>query len=186
MARYIERIQLDKPDDFVLTVMNNYLQKNGFMVSELKNETVYRTGNRLSDGYRYLKWSYVNGVLNLEAWLAGPFGLEYNLKGVLLYDRKTLYHQSLEDLKASLQQIAPVHSVDNERMAVISLLLGILALIILNPIFCLIFAILSATLAEVGLKSNKSGLARAGRICATVSLLTTSVISLINFYIQFI
>lgn len=186
MARYFERIQLDKPDDFVLTVMNNYLQKNGFIVSDLKNETVYRAGNRFWDGYRYLKWSYVNGVLNLEAWLAGPFGLEYNLTGILLYDRKTLYHQSLEDLRASLQQIVPVHSVDNERMAVISLLLGILALIIMNPVFCLIFAILSVTLAEIGLKSNKSGLAKAGRICATVSLLTTSIISLMNLYIQFI
>ncbi len=186
MARYIEHIHLDKPDDFVLTVMNNYLQKNGFIITDLKNESVYRAGNRFSEGYRNLKWSYVNGVLNLEAWLDGPFGLECNLKGLFLYNRKILYYQSLEDLMAALQQVAPVHSVDNDRMAVISLLLGILAFIIMNPVFCLIFAILSTTLAEVGLKSNKSGLAKAGRICSIVSLLTTSIISLMNLYIQFI
>lgn len=184
MARYREHIQLDKPEDFVHTVMNNYLQKNGFIIIDLKNESVYCAGNHFTERSRYLKWSYVNGVLNLEAWLGGPFGLEYSLNGVFLYARKTLYYQSLEDLRAALQQAAPVHSVDNERMAVISLLLGILAFIIMNPIFCLIFATLSTSLAEVGLQSNKSGLAKAGRICAIVSLLTTIVISIINFHIR--
>lgn len=186
MARHIENIQLDKSDDFVHSVMNNYLQKNGFILSDLKGESVYRAGDRFSEGYRYLKWSYANGVLKLEAWLKGPFGRESSLKGLLFYDRKTLYKNSLEDLMAALQQTAPVHSTDNERMAVMSLLLGILAFIIMNPVFCVIFATLSITLAQIGLRSNKSGWAKAGRICAIVSLLTTSILCLTNIFAQFI
>lgn len=182
MARHIEHIQLDKSEDFVLSVMNNYLQKNGFTVSEQNGESVYRTGNNYPDGYRYLKWSYANGVLKLEAWMKGLFGKECNLKGLLHYDRKTLYRQSLEDLTAALQQTAPVHSTDSDRMAVLSLLLGILAIIILKPVFCLIFATLSLILAQIGLHSNKAGWAKMGRICAIVSLLTTSIICLMGIF----
>ena len=186
MARHIEHIHLDKSDEFVLSVMNNYLQKNGFILSDWKGESVYRAGDRFSEGYRYLKWSYVNGVLNLEVWLIGLFGRECSLKGLFLYDRKTLYKHSLEDLMAALQQTAPVHSTDNERMAVLSLLLGILAFLVMHPVFCVILAALSLTLAQIGLKSNKSAWAKIGRICATVSLLTTSIICLMSFCTHFI
>ncbi len=186
MARHIEHIHLDKPDDFVLTVMNNYLQKNGFSLSDLKGESVYRTGDRFSEGYRYLKWSYTNGVLNLEAWLRGPFGGECNLNGIIHYDRKVLYKQSLEDLLATLKQTAPVHDTDSERMAVLSLLLGIMAFICFNPVLCVIFAVLSLTLAQIGLHSGRAGWAKAGRICSTVSLLTTSIVCLMNLFVQFL
>lgn len=184
MARHIEHIHLDKPDDFVLSVMNNYLQKNGFTLSERKEESVYRAGDHFLDGFRYIKWSYTNGVLNLEAWLAGPFGSEWNLKGYIGYAQKRLYRRSLEQLTAALQQTAPVYSTDGRKAAIFSFVFGVLALICMNPAFCIIFAAVSTSLAQIGLISNLSGWAKAGRICAIVSLLTTSIICLMDLAIQ--
>lgn len=34
MARYIKDVTLNKPDDFVAFIMNDYLQKNSFAMSD--------------------------------------------------------------------------------------------------------------------------------------------------------
>ena len=62
MARYVKDLVLNKPEDFVTFIMNDYLQKNQFVVSEWKGESAYRTGDALIEGYKYLKWSYENGT----------------------------------------------------------------------------------------------------------------------------
>ena len=69
MARYVKDLVLNKPEDFVTFIMNDYLQKNQFVVSEWKGEPAYRTGDAMIEGYKYLKWSYENGTLHLEAWI---------------------------------------------------------------------------------------------------------------------
>lgn len=38
MARYVKDLVLNKPEDFVTFIMNDYLQKNQFVVSEWKGE----------------------------------------------------------------------------------------------------------------------------------------------------
>lgn len=186
MARYTEQIQLDKPEEFVLSVLNNYLHKNGFVMYDLKSESVYRTGERYSDGYRYLKWSYANGVLKLQAWIEGPFGMECNFNGFLHYDRKILYKHSLEKLIAKLQEKPPAYTTSYERSAWLAFATGVLSFITFNPIVCIVFAPISVTLARIGLHSNRAGWAKVGRICAIVSLLTTSIVSFMNLYIQFL
>lgn len=186
MARHIEQIQLDKPDDFVLSVMNTYLQKNGFVVSDLKNESVYRAGHRFTDGYRYLKWSYSEGALKLEAWIRGPFGCECSLKGPVYYDKKVLYKDSLAELLMALKQQINLQPVEHNKSAMLSLLFGILAFAAFNPLLCIVFAPIAITLAEIGLRSRRTAWARGGRICAIVSLLTTSIVCFMNLYLQFI
>ena len=74
MARYVKDLVLNKPEDFVTFIMNDYLQKNQFVVSEWKGEPAYRTGDALIEGYKYLKWSYENGTLHLEAWMKSTSG----------------------------------------------------------------------------------------------------------------
>ena len=74
MARYIQDFYLNQPEDFVAFIMNDYLQKNGFTMSDWKGEPAYRAGDAMMEGYKYLKWSYVNGRFHLEAWLKGTFG----------------------------------------------------------------------------------------------------------------
>ena len=88
MARYVKDLVLNKPEDFVTFIMNDYLQKNQFVVSEWKGEPAYRTGDALIEGYKYLKWSYENGTLHLEAWMKSTFGKEMGLDGfAVLCDR---------------------------------------------------------------------------------------------------
>lgn len=107
MARYVRDMVLNKPDDFVQFMMNDYLQKNSFIMSEWKGEPAYRTGDAMMEGYKYLRWYYRNGVFHLEAWLKGTFGGEWNLNGFVAVLQKKPYRESLEQLFAALQQPLP-------------------------------------------------------------------------------
>ncbi len=107
MARYIQEIYLNQPDDFVHFIMNDFLEKNGFTLSDWKGEPAYRAGNIMLDGYRYLKWSYNNGMFHLEAWVRGTFGGEWNLEGFVGCAIKGPYKDSLNQLISTLQQPIP-------------------------------------------------------------------------------
>ena len=96
MARYVKDLVLNKPEDFVTFIMNDYLQKNQFVVSEWKGEPAYRTGDALIEGYKYLKWSYENGTLHLEAWMKSTFGKEMGLDGFVGALQKKPYRQSTD------------------------------------------------------------------------------------------
>lgn len=112
MARYVKDLVLNKPEDFVTFIMNDYLQKNQFVVSEWKGEPAYRTGDALIEGYKYLKWSYANGTLHLEAWLKSTFGKEMGLDGFVGALQKKPYREGLEQLFHVLEQAIPEAGVN--------------------------------------------------------------------------
>jgi len=107
MARYVVDLQLNKPNDFVAFIMNDYLQKNQFSMSNWKGEPAYRAGDAMMEGYKFLKWYYSNGVLHLEAWLKGTFGGEWGLEGFVGFLMKKPYKESLSQLMVVLQQPLP-------------------------------------------------------------------------------
>ena len=107
MARYVKDLVLNKPEDFVTFIMNDYLQKNQFVVSEWKGEPAYRTGDALIEGYKYMKWSYENGTLHLEAWMKSTFGKEMGLDGFVGALQKKPYREGLEQLFHVLKQAIP-------------------------------------------------------------------------------
>ena len=107
MARYVKDLVLNKPEYFVTFIMNDYLQKNQFVVSEWKGEPAYRTGDALIEGYKYLKWSYENGTLHLEAWMKSTFGKEMGLDGFVGALQKKPYREGLEQLFHVLEQAIP-------------------------------------------------------------------------------
>lgn len=107
MARFIQDVVLNKPDDFVYFMMNDYLQKNGFVTSDWKGEPAYRAGDGFMEGYKYLKWSYTSGVFHLEAWMKGTFGGEMNLDGFVGCLMKKPYKENLMRLITLLQQTIP-------------------------------------------------------------------------------
>ncbi|MDE7271348.1 MAG: hypothetical protein K2N81_12860 [Acetatifactor sp.] len=107
MARYIQDVYLNQPDDFVYFIMNDFLQKNGFTMSDWKGEAAYRAGDPMFEGYKYLKWSYNNGMFHLEAWLRGTFGGEWDLEGFVACAQKGPYKSNLQQLIATLQQPIP-------------------------------------------------------------------------------
>lgn len=201
MARYIQNVTLNKPDDFVSFIMNDFLQKNSFVMSDWKGEAAYRTGDPMFEGYKYLKWSYANGVLHLEAWLKGTFGGEWDLEGFVAIAQKKPYKNNLEQLIALLQQdipqpvpgaaspggaapatnVIPVQTTDNSGAAKTSLIFGILSLALCwSPLLCLLVSIFAFTFSRTGKYSSKAGMAKAGKICAIVGLSITAALYLLN------
>lgn len=194
MARYIQDVYLGKPDDFVCFMMNDYLKKNGFIMSDWKGEPAYRAGDPMLEGYKYLKWSYVNGNFHLEAWLKGTFGGEWDLDGFVACAQKGPYKNNLNQLIATLQQelpqanmqaamaqntadgsvapaVIPVQTVDNHGAATLSLVFGTLSIVLsCSPLFSIIFAVLAFSQSRMGQGSTKASQAKAGKICAIVGI----------------
>lgn len=103
MARYVKDVNLNQPVEFVNFLMEDFLQKGGYAPSEWKTESCFRRGDAMAEGYKYLKWSYMNGIFHLEAWMRGPFGGEMGLTGFFGALPKKMYKDNLEALVISLQ-----------------------------------------------------------------------------------
>lgn len=191
MARYTQDIVLNKPDDFVAFMMNDYLLKNSFTQNTWKNTPVFRRGDGFFEGFRYMIWNYSNGVLHLEAWLKGPFGGEQGLTGFWGWAIKAAYRSDIEKLIVLLQQTlpdptqtgavapdgttpvttVPVQTIDNSKNATLSMVMGILSIV-----FCwwlllsVVFGALAITFNRSSKNSSKAGQAKVGKICGIVGM----------------
>lgn len=209
MARYIQDVYLNQPDDFVHFIMNDFLQKNGFTMSDWKGEPAYRAGDPMFEGYKYLKYSYNNGMFHLEAWLRGTFGGEWDLEGFVACAQKGPYKDNLSQLIAALRQPipqtpnpgaapagapnanipvnptvtrVPVQTVDNHQAATLGLVFGILAIVFCwNLLFCVLFSVLGFSQCRMGNGSSKANLAKAGKICCIIGLCLAVILFVLNF-----
>ncbi len=198
MARYVRDLVLNKPDDFVSFMMNDYLQKNKFSMSDWKGEPAYRAGDVMMEGYKYLKWSYSNGTLHVEAWLKGSFGKEMGLTGFVATFQKKPFRDSLEQLYSALQQdisqaqgsggAIPVQTVDNSSAATMALVFGIISVILgfIWPLGAIIVAVLGYSRARMGSGSSKAGMAKAGQILSIIGVVIAFVMWVLNIIILFL
>ncbi len=201
MAKYVKELVLNKPEDFVQFIMEDYLRKNSFIMADWKGEPAYRTGDAMMEGYKYLRWYYGNGVFHLEAWMKGTFGGEWNLNGFVGCLQKKPYRESLEQLFAALQQplsmhqgtmpgnpggmpgqqgmpnVVPVHTVDNSGAAAMGLVFGILSIVFafLVPLVSILLACLGFSRARMGAGSRRSGQAKAGKILCIIGIIAAIV-----------
>ena len=199
MARFTRDLVLNKPDDFVQFIMNDFLQKNQFEMSDWKGEAVFRAGDAMVEGFKYLKWTYNGGVFHLEAWLKGMGGGEMDLDGFVGTLQKKPYKDSLEQLFTALQQPLPangpqdmnpqgaapqggpqpipVQTVDNSGAATLALVFGIISIILalLFPLGGIILAALGFTRARLGSGSSKAGMAKVGKILCIIGLVVAVV-----------
>ena len=198
MARYVRELVLNKPDDFVSFMMNDYLQKNKFSMSDWKGEPAYRAGDAMMEGYKYLKWSYSNGTLHVEAWLKGNFGKEMGLTGFVATLPKKPFRDSLEQLYSALQQdisqtqgsggAIPVQTVDNSSAATMALVFGIISVIIgfIWPLGAIIVAVLGYSRARMGSGSSKAGMAKAGQILSIIGVVIALVMWILSIILLFL
>lgn len=100
MARYMQDVPLNQPIDVVSGIMENFIYRNRYFRTDWNGEPVYLSTDSAEGGHRYLKWSYVNGVVHIEAWMKGTFGGEDDLNGG---GRKKAYKDILERLIMQLQ-----------------------------------------------------------------------------------
>lgn len=201
MAKYVKELVLNKPEDFVQFIMEDYLRKNSFIMADWKGEPAYRTGDAMMEGYKYLRWYYGNGVFHLEAWMKGTFGGEWNLNGFVGCLQKKPYRESLEQLFAALQQplpmhqgtmpgnpggmpgqqgmpnVVPVHTVDNSGAAAMGLVFGIWSIVFafLVPLVSILLACLGFSRARMGAGSRRSGQAKAGKILCIIGIIAAIV-----------
>lgn len=204
MARYVQDVVLNKPNDFVFFMMNDWLQKNSFKASTWKGESVYRRGDGFFEGFRYIKYSYMNGTFHLEAWMKGPFGGEQDLTGVWGWAVKSGYKNSISQLITLLQQsipqpvgqtmnadgspasgqnVIPVQTVDNTSSATLSLVMGILSIVFCWTIFSIIFGCVGIISYRSGKGSSKAGMAKAGMICSIVGMCLYLVLFVLNIFL---
>lgn len=211
MARFTQDLVLNKPDDFVNFIMNDYLTKHGFAISNWKGEQVYRAGDGFVEGYKYLKWSYNGGVFHLEAWLKGSFGKEMNLDGFVGVVAKKPYKSNLMMLFEALQQPLtqqatpggpvpqpgqpqpgsapnpiPVKTVDNYQAAMIALIPGILSIVagLIIPLLGVILACVGFSMARMGLGSSKASAAKAAKICSIIGIVISAGMWLLNIILS--
>lgn len=101
MARYIQDAGINQPLDVVSEAMEQYLYRNRYIRTEWKDELVYMSADGDAKGNRYLIWSYMSGILHIEAWLKGSFGNEVGLIGSA--SKKRAYKESIDKLIETLR-----------------------------------------------------------------------------------
>lgn len=209
MARYVNELVLNQPDDFVQFIMNDFLQKNQYVLMDYKGEQVFRAGDAMVEGYRYLKWYYMNGVFHVEAWLTSVTGKEMDLDGFVGALQKKPYKDSLEQLYVALRQPipapqnmgqsgpqpgmqpgpqpVPVRTVDNTSAATMALVFGILSIVtgFLIPIVGIILSVVGLSRVRMGKGSSMAGRAKAGQICAIIGIVISILMWLMNILLVF-
>lgn len=196
MARFIQDVKLNKPEDFVSFIMDDYLRKNGFKMSSWKGEAAFRAGDGFMEGYKFLKWSYANGVFHLEAWMKGSFGGEWNLDGFVGIAMKKPYKSSLMQLLDVLKQPLKegqamgtqsvfVDTVDNYKAASGALVCGILTCVfsVISPILSVVFCCLGLSMARMGRHSSKAGLSKTGKVLSIVGVIIAVIVWVLNIYL---
>lgn len=200
MAKYVKELELNKPESFVTFIMEDYLKKNNFQMSTWKKESVYRTGDWMMEGYKYLNWSYINGVLRVEAWMKGTFGGEMGLTGFVGAVQKAPYRKGLEQLFEVLQQelpdggadgalasqAIPVRTVDDTGAATMALILGIVSIpaSLFIPLVGLICACVGYSRGRMGSGSSNAGMAKAGKVLSIIGALVAAGMYVLNIFLS--
>lgn len=192
---------LNKPDDFVAFIMNDFFIKNGFQYKVYKGEGVWQEGGTLA-APKFFKYSYMNGILHIEAWLKflwlpGVYSGEMGLKGFWGAAVKRIYQAQINGLLGILHQPLPndyngavqgnqnqmaqkpieVQVVDNVHGVGLGLFFSILGLVFCwSPLFCFIFGSVGISFSVRCRHSTKHGMATAGLVIGIAGLAIMAVL----------
>lgn len=212
MARYLREELLNQPDEFVNFMMNDFLTKHGFTYVEHKGEMVYRGGGDWFDIPRFLKWSYYNGGIHIEAWtytvwLPGVYGKENPLKGYYGCVYKSAFKKDIEELIALLHQnVTPqtytqanpsvaqapinptpivVQGVDMSRYATMGLVFSILSFLgICIPLVGVIFGTTGIIMSSKAKRGTPSSKANAAFVVSIIGLVLSVCVWLLNLFLN--
>lgn len=102
-----------KPDDFIQFVSEDFLKKEGFVLTSLKGEVVWKKGVGVLSGPQFVKLQYSGGMVHLEAWikyaiLPGVYCGEMGLDGAMGFAVKAALKNKVNALVALLYQPANI------------------------------------------------------------------------------
>ena len=69
MGRSVYDYTIGKPDDFIQFVSNDFFAKEGFRLVNYKGEQVWKKGTGFLTAPSFIKLSYGNGIIHVEAWI---------------------------------------------------------------------------------------------------------------------
>jgi len=112
VARYTTNIVLNKPDDFVNFIIKDFMNKEGFKYKVYNGENVWQYGNGWLASPQFIKTTYVNGTITIEAWLKfawlpGVYSGEMDLTGFTGALIKNALKEKINSLINLLQQSLP-------------------------------------------------------------------------------
>lgn len=112
MARYTTNIVLNKPEDFVNFIIKDFMIKEGFNFKAYNGENVWQLGNGWLTSPQFIKTTYVNGTITIEAWLKfawlpGVYSGEMDLNGFVGALIKNALKEKLNSLINLLRQSLP-------------------------------------------------------------------------------
>ncbi len=205
MSRYIREVVINKPDDFVQNIMNDFLTKHGFTLEQFKGQQVYRAGGGMIEIPKFLVWGYQNGVFHIEAWtrtlwLPGVYGGENDLSGFSGAVPKSAYKNDIEQLIGLLfqsidqgqpnpamagqgmpQQTVYVKGVDMSRYATMSLVFSLIGILgFCMPIIGVVFGALGIAYGKKGQTSEKKGMATAGFVIGIIVVVISVIMWILN------
>lgn len=78
MSRFAADYRIDKPDDFIKFVSEDFFAKEGFRPAVYKGESVWKKGTGFVTAPQYIKLQYGQGNIHIEAWIKsfGEHGLD--------------------------------------------------------------------------------------------------------------
>lgn len=112
MPRYIADYTLNKPDDFVKFVSEDFFAKTGFKLTQFEGEMVWKKGIGMLTAPQFIKFSYNQGVAHLEVWLKiailpGVYTGEMGLTGFYGWAIKSKLKKDVDTLMSYLNQPLP-------------------------------------------------------------------------------
>lgn len=209
--RYVRDEQINKPDDFVTFIMNDYLGRSGYVQKQVKGEWLWKEGAGFASAPKFIKYSYENGVIHIEAfirtlWLPGVYGKELDFTGAYGALVKQSFKKEIESLINVLYQPLPtdvqngqqpysqmqngpvqVQCFDTSQKAVWGLVFSILALVfsLLVPLIGLILGIFGISNSQKGKTSKNKGMATAGYVIGLIAVIISVIIWILNFVLTF-
>ncbi|EEG31365.1 hypothetical protein CLOSTMETH_01002 [[Clostridium] methylpentosum DSM 5476] len=72
MARFVTNIAINKPDDMIRFIIEDYLTKEGYKLQNRDGETIWKKGHGVMTAPKFLKVGFLNGQVHIEAWLKYP------------------------------------------------------------------------------------------------------------------
>lgn len=107
--RFVTNFMINRSEEFVWSVTQDFFAKEGFQLTEYKGERVWKKGNGWFTGPQFMKVEYGNGQVHLEAWLKfailpGVYCGEFGIDGALFFAVKAHLRTRVDALIRLLMQ----------------------------------------------------------------------------------
>lgn len=207
MSRYVADYTINKPDDMIQFIAEDFLTKEGFTKTTYKGEEVWKKGVGAVTAPQFIKLQYGQGQVHLEAWIK-YFG-EQGLTGFFCAVPKSTLNSRVQSLVQLLTQnvdasanvqaadgtgaipaaqaVVPVAVHNPTSKATVSIVTGILSIIgaLYIPLVGIILGIVGISTGKIGRQSTAKGLATAGFVTGIIGLVLGVIIWVLNFVVSF-